>query len=508
MPRKRATSPDKKELRIDFGTVSAKQAQFLAADTTYICYGGARGGGKTHVARLKAVGLAINYPGIKILMVRAHYPELIANLIDPILAWLPNEIYSYNGTEHKLTIHVGMFIEGAEDSTIKFGHYDGRAAENEYQGVEYDIIFLEEATQLSERAFQFIGSCLRGVNDFPKRMYLTCNPGNVGHQWVKRLFIDRRFITDPKNPERTENPADYTTIRATVEDNPWLLEKNPTYVKMLASLPPDLREAHRYGDWDALSGAYFSNFRRATHTMARFKIPSRWNVYRAFDYGLDALAVGWFAVDEDGRAWCFRYYEESGLIVKDAARKILDQSPSYEKVIATYAPPDVWNRQKDTGKAMSDVFFDNGLAIIKADNNRVQGHMILKNMMSMMPLTDEYVKSLYPEGEAPATLPGIMFFDDLESTTPEGVVRSVVEDIEAIQADEKDPNDCAKEPHDVTHSVDMCRYFAIMRSRATDKKAKKKRLNPLEFLKDDDDSLGDSYEDYLCGGEITDNYMM
>ena len=112
MPRKRATTEEKKALDLDFGKVSKKQAEFLAADSTYICYGGARGGGKTHVARLKAVGLALNYPGIKILMVRAHYPELIANLIDPILLWLPNEIYSYNGTEHKLTIYTSMITPG------------------------------------------------------------------------------------------------------------------------------------------------------------------------------------------------------------------------------------------------------------------------------------------------------------------------------------------------------------------------------------------------------------
>ena len=330
MAKKRVTESGK-EIVLDFGPVSEKQKQFLESKTRYTCYGGARGGGKTHVARLKAVGMAIEYPGIRILMVRAHYPELEQNLVNPILKWVPSELYSYNGSSHQMTFWNG--------SVIKFGHYDGRAAESEYQGVEFDVIFLEEATQLSERAFLFLCSCVRGVNDFPKRVYLTCNPGGVGHLWVKRLFIDRRFIQDPQNPERSENPDDYTTIRATVEDNPWLMETNPEYVKVLASLPPDLRDAHRYGDWDALSGAYFSNFRKQTHTVGRFKIPSRWPVYRAFDYGLDSFAVGWFAIDEDGRAWCYRYYEAPNLIIQDAARQLAENTPSYEKVVATFAPP-------------------------------------------------------------------------------------------------------------------------------------------------------------------------
>lgn len=498
MPRKRAVK-EAKDIQIDFGTVSEPQAQFLASKTMFTCYGGARGGGKTHVARLKAVGMCLEYPGIRILMVRAHYPELTANLIDPILSWLPAEIYSYNNTDHKLTIYTSRMFEGCTlDSTIKFGHYDSRAAENEYQGVQYDVIFLEEATQLSERAFQFIGSCLRGVNDFPKRMYLTCNPGGVGHKWVKDLFIDKKYRNDPKNPERNQNPEDYTFIKATVDDNPWLLEKSPTYLQQLANLPDDLRAAHRYGDWNALSGAYFSNFHRSTHTMSRFKIPYTWPLYRSFDYGLDMMAVIWWAVDEDGRCWAYREVDEKNLVVQQAASLITDNTLLMENISATYAPPDLWNRQKDTGKTMAEIFMQNGVGVIRADNNRVQGHMIMKDMMTAMPLNDPYVKSLFPKDRCPGSLPALMFFDDLEK---------VIEDIESIQADEKNPNDCAKDPHDVTHTVDACRYFLINRSRRAQKQEKKKRMRPLAFLEERDED-GADYEAYLCGGEITEEYMM
>ena len=501
MPRKRATptGEDRKELAIDWGTVSEPQAQFLKSTTMFTCYGGARGGGKTHVARLKAVGMCFEYPGIRILMVRAHYPELTANLIDPILAWLPAEIYAYNNTDHKLTIFTSLIFKDCElDSTIKFGHYDSKAAENEYQGVQYDVIFLEEATQLSERAFQFIGSCCRGVNDFPKRIYLTCNPGGVGHKWVKDLFVDKKYRIDPTNPERNQNPKDYTFIKATVDDNPWLLEKSPLYLQQLANLPDDLRAAHRYGDWNALSGAYFSNFNRNSHTMKRFKIPSTWPLYRSFDYGLDCMAVIWWAVDEDGRCWAYREVEEKGLVIQFAAKLVTDNTLSYEQITATYAPPDMWNRQKDTGKTMAEIFMQNGVGIIKSDNNRVQGHMIMKDMMTSMPLNDPYVKKLFPEGKAPETLPGLMFFDDLEK---------IIEDIESIQADEKNPNDCAKDPHDVTHTVDAVRYFAINRARKAKKAEKKRKIDPLAFLTDSEDEDGDNYESFLCGGEITDDYM-
>lgn len=439
--------------------------------------------------------LCLYYEGIKVLMVRAHYPELTANLIDPILAWLPSEIYSYNGSEHKLT-----FFNG---SVIKFGHFDSKQAENEYQGTEYDCIFLEEATQLSERAFLYLRTCCRGVNDFPKRIYLTCNPGGVGHLWVKRLFIDRKYITDPDNPEKTENPEDYYMIRAGVDDNPFLMEKNPDYVQVLAKLPPDLMMAHRYGDWDALSGAYFSNFNKVIHTRHRFKIPLDWPLYRSFDYGLDSLAICWWAVDQDGRSWCFRYYEESGLVIRDAAKKILDKTLSYERIAATYGPPDMWKRSNDTGKSMAEIFMLNGVGIVKADNNRVQGHKVLKDLMSPIPLTDPYVRALYGNKGAPDTLPGIMFFDDLKGKDGED---GIIEDISCIQADEKNPDDCAKEPHDVTHSVDAARYYAISRVQKAVKPQKRKKLSPFAFLEEATEPEN-SYESYLTGGEITESYM-
>lgn len=487
MPKQRQSTEDK-ELSIDFGKPTEKQQKFLDSHTLYTCFGGARGGGKSHVARLKAVGLCLSYPGIRVLMIRCHYPELEENLINPILRWLPAEIYSYNGTKHLLT-----FTAELGGSTIKFGHYDGDAAESEYQGTEYDIIFIDEATQLSERAFQYIKTIMRGTTEgFPKRMYLTCNPGGVGHRWVKRLFVDRHYINDPKNPEANEDPKDYTMIFATVEDNPYLLENTPAYLQSLASLPEDLRRAHRYGDWDALGGNYFKGFSRGVHTMKRFSIPSHWQIYRSFDYGLDLFACMWWAVDEDGRSWGFREFEESGLIIQEAAQAVLTNTLPAEKPLITFAPPDMWNRQKDSGKTMAEIFLRNGLSIVKSDNNRVQGHMIMRDMMSPIPLKDPYVKSLFPEGTAPDKMPAFMLFDDLTR---------VIGDISDIQSDEKNPNDCSKQPHDVTHTVDACRYYCISRVLAAEQ-AKQE----VDYEDDEDEGMED-YETYMCGGEATASYI-
>ena len=153
----------------DPGEANEKQKLFLASQYLFTCYGGAKGGGKTHIVRIKAVLGAFYYDGIKILIMRQTYKDLERNHITPILKMLPKQLYSWNGTSHIMKFDNG--------STIEFGHWQGDQSEQEYNGIEYDWIFLDEATQFSERAFQFLGGCLRGANDIPKRMYLTCNPG-------------------------------------------------------------------------------------------------------------------------------------------------------------------------------------------------------------------------------------------------------------------------------------------------------------------------------------------
>lgn len=489
MARKRAVKAGEvKDIVWDAGEANEKQMLFYQSRATYTAYGGAKGGGKTHAVRIKAVGGAIANPGIKILIMRRTYPELEENHIRPLNKMVPPQLASYNATTHLMTFQNG--------STIKFGHWSGDQSEDEYNGLEYDWIFIDEATQFSERAFNFLGGCLRGVNEFPKRMYLTCNPGGVGHRWVKRLFIDRQFKVNPDNPEENENPEDYLFIPATVEDNYHLMQSSPGYVRMLANMPEDKRRAYRYGDWSAIGGNYFPEFSAATHTVAPFKIPDHWQRYRSFDYGLDMFACFWWAVDEDGRSWCIREYCEKNLIVQDAARKIHERTLPGEQVSVTYAPPDIWSRQKDTGKTMAELFMRNEVAIVKADNNRVQGHMMMKDAMAPLPLTDPYVKDML-KGEdesAPDRLPGLMFFANC---------KNVISDIQDIQADEKNPDDCAKDPHDVTHTVDGVRYYCVSRVLPADPLQSEE-----EYWEDEEDEGSKDYDDFMRGGEITASYLM
>lgn len=287
-----------------------KQRQMLTASTKHIGFGGARGGGKSWAVRTKAKLLALRYPGIKSLIVRRTYPELINNHITILRAELLG-IAKYNDKDKVLTFDNG--------STIHFMYCAKDADLDRLQGVEYDVIFLDEATQLSEYQMKTITACLRGTNNFPKRVYYTCNPGGQGHGYIKRIFIDKRY-------EAGEEPSDYTFIQSLVTDNKALMAAQPDYVKQLEALPEKLRRAWLLGDWDIFEGQFFEDFRVApdlakcaanniepayaaahglwTHVIPAHEPNRAWKLYRSFDWGYSKpFSCAWWAVDFDGRLY-------------------------------------------------------------------------------------------------------------------------------------------------------------------------------------------------------------
>jgi phage terminase large subunit len=457
-------------IQLDFGTPNPKQKKFLSSTCRYTAYGGARGGGKSWAVRAKGSAGALNYPGIKILMLRRTYPELESTIISPLIEFLNtakldgkpagDKLFTYNATMRTL-----YFTNG---SVIKFGHLQSPNAIHEYQGQEYDWIFMDEATHFTEWEFRTLAATLRGVNKIPKRFYLTCNPGGVGHLWVKRLFVERDY-----KPE--EKPKDYVFIPATVEDNTVLMENSPDYIQMLDLLPDDIRAAHRYGDWDAMAGQFFPEFTRKTHVVKPFPVPDEWPRYRAIDYGLDMFACLWVAVDFDGRAWVYREAQQSGLIVSDAAALMRSLTLPGERIQYTIAPPDLWSTQKDTGRTMAEVYAQNGVGLVKASNSRVQGWLTLK----------EYLK---PGRDG---RPMLLVSEDCPC---------LIRNLPSLQHSEKNPSDCATEPHDITHICDAARYFVQFRTLGA--------IRPQARDEDDEDDERQDYDEAMCGGEPDDSYLL
>ena len=356
-----------------------KQKLFLSAKVKHVGYGGARGGGKSWAVRTKAKLLALRYPGIKQLIVRRTYKELTGNHIN-ILRAETLGIAKYNSTDKVLKF--------ANGSTIEFMYCARNSDLDALQGQEYDVIYLDKATQLSEYQMKAITACCRGVNDFPKRIYYTCNPGGQGHAYVKRIFIDKRYLA-------SENPGDYEFIQALVDDNTALMEAQPDYVAQLDALPEKLREAWRFGRWDVFEGQVFAEFvddpehyrdRVQTHVIEPFKIPDSWKIYRGFDWGYaKPFSVGWYAVDHDNVMYRFREMYgctgEADRGVEWTVQRVANEIRRIEETdaqlkgrqITGIADPAIW--QEDGGESIAETMQRQRVYFHKADHKRLPGKM-------------------------------------------------------------------------------------------------------------------------------------
>ena len=365
------------ELRI--GVPNEKQRRFLLDRHRHIAYGGARGGGKSWAVRTKAKLLALRYAGIKLLIVRRTLRELQNNHIDPLRQDLAG-IAKYKASDKR--------FEFPNGSTITFGYCECNGDMAQYQGAEYDVVFLDEAGQLQKAWIDAINACVRGTNGLPKRTYYTLNPGGPGHGYFKRLFIDRRFETG-------EEPENYSFVQALVTDNRALMRQQPEYLKQLETLPPKLREAWLYGSWDVYEGQFFEDFRDApehyqdrqwTHVIEPFTPDKGWTVCRSYDFGYGKpFSCAWWAVDYDGVIYrilelygCTKTPNEGVKWTPDRQfaeiRRIETEHPWLKgREITGVADPAIWDASR--GESVAQTAARYGVYFTPGDNERIAGWM-------------------------------------------------------------------------------------------------------------------------------------
>ncbi len=451
---------------------SATQWRFLQSEEKYLAFGGARGGGKSWCVRVKALTLALKYPGIKIMIVRRTYPELRANHILPMMQMVPPAVAKFNESKKELTFSGG--------SMILYRYCESDKDMVRYQGTEVDVLFIDEATQLTEEVFQMFKACVRGVNAFPKRIYLTCNPGGVGHGWVKRLFVDRVY----KTGERAE---DYEFIQSKVTDNKALLKAQPEYIEQLMALPPKLRDAWLYGDWDIFEGQYFEEFRNApnperrmTHVIAPFDPPRSWPRYRSYDWGYSKpFSCGWWTVDPDGRY--YRILELYGCTETANEGVKWTQERQFAEIARTerehpwlkglnvngVADPAIWGDGKGT-LSTADIAAKQGVYFEKGQNDRISGWMQM-----------HYRLSFDSEG-----YPMLYVFEGC---------KAFIRTIPLLCYDDHIPEDLDTDGED--HVADECRYFCMTHPLAAPRAVLKKQkpYDPLDLERMDQQ---DPYEFY------------
>lgn len=290
-------------------------------------------------------------------------------------------------------------------------------------------MWIEEAYEIdSESAFNTLDESIRGEvpDGLFKQITLTFNPWSENH-WLKKRFFDR---TSP----------DVFTLTVNYKQNEWLDDADRRVFEEMRVRDPARYRVCGLGEWGVGGGQFFPEFRSDVHVLCPCPLPPGARIYRAIDYGLDALACLFIAVDTVGRATVFREVYAHDLIVSDAAAAITAASKDLD-VYCTFAPPDLWSRQKDTGKSIATLFAQFGVPLTVSDSGRVGGWMALKEWLKI---------TAGPDGGEDARLKIFSSCGELLRCLP------------SLIADPKRPGDCLTEPHEITHLPDALRYFAVM----------------------------------------------
>lgn len=461
---------------LDFD-LHAKQLLALSSTATEILYGGAAGGGKSHLMRAAAVIWCAAIPGLQVYLFRRIRDDLIKNHMEGpngfrsmLAGWVAcgfctiveDEIRFWNGSK--------IFLCHCKDEKDRF----------KYQGAEIHVLLIDELTHFTDKIYRFLRNRVRMVgitlperyrHSFP-RIICGANPGGIGHQFVKTTFIDGATPLEQYRAPANEGGMLRQFIPAQLEDNPSMSEQDPGYENRLNGLGSEsLVRAMRYGDWDVVEGAFFDCFDRSRHVLRPFIIPKHWLRFRAGDWGsAKPFAFGWFAVASEDyivgpgvvipRGALVMYREWYGIATDKQGKFIPDKGLKLEAEavgagvrsrdggdIIAYGVLDPAAFSQDGGPSIAERMMlgkdsQRGASFRRADNKRVTARGAMGGW-------DQMRGRLVGDGDG---RPMLFFF--------ETCVHSI-RTIPVLQHDEDQPEDLDTNSED--HPADMVRYGCMSR---------------------------------------------
>ena len=374
-----------------------RQREFHNSKKKYRLFGGAAGPGKTKALLWEAIRKALLHDGCDTLLLRRTFPELEGSLVAQFRRDVPEWWYrSFNEAKHIVTWKNG--------STTRFGYCRNENDVYQYQGAEFLFIGIDELTHFTLKQWQFLTSRNRcPIPGTSPCMAGATNPGNIGHAWVKALWVDKEPPTGFERPEQYD-PGDYDFIRARIADNP-IYANDLNYRKTLEALPEQLRKAFLDGDWNVFAGQYFDLFEIGRHTARPEEIGMQgwWPRWISIDWGFQhPSAVYWHAAEpktdiryqlsdirnpESGRAArivTYREFVQNGLSPRMLGQAIAERCKG-EKIQEIYLSPDAFahrTSEASIAEQLGEVLAANGLPRpSSADDDRIGGWQLMYQLL-------------------------------------------------------------------------------------------------------------------------------
>ncbi len=269
-----------------------KQTALLLTEAQEILFGGGAGGSKSFAIRAISLIYAIDVPGIQIAIFRRTYKETLGTFVYCSGGFLElgkdlidNKKMKFNKSEN-----VFEFVNG---SRIYLNHCQHASDVYGYQGMEFHMLCIDEATLWEPKMIKFLRSRVRlGGLKVPEayknrlvKIIYTANPGNIGHNYFKKNFVDHGPNKIWKAPLE-DGGMTRCFIPSRLEDNPALTQNDPDYAQRLHGLgDPETVRAMLEGDWTITGTTAFPSWRNSVHIVEDFILPKTWKLYRAFDWG-------------------------------------------------------------------------------------------------------------------------------------------------------------------------------------------------------------------------------
>lgn len=473
-----------------------KQTEFISCSADNVFFGGARGPGKSFALAFKAAfsvkrghwtyqgkkitddeylqfsaqgieckyiveKIAIDYPDYVAILIRRTGPQLERNLKPEC-----DKLYPLYGGQWKERHRRYVFPSGA---MIYLVHCKDRRALDDYIGGNYNFIGFDEVNQFPQEWVDAIVTSNRTTNpELRPQACMTSNPGNIGHIWLKKTYVDRCPPTEGETIYSEELDVTYTLkvsgetffddngvswqyIPALVFENPSIMENDPGYILKLKNLKPTLKKMWLFGDWGAFVGMFFDKWDEDTHVIdmtdekTRFRYNKEFSkythtLYRFYDYGTKAPFVCLFAaVDADDNITIFDEIVETGLASSAQARFVNEYA--LEKYNLTpddfsdeLADPQYWAKHSEKDSmpySPEEHYADEGIYLTQGVRDREVGAKIIYDAFE--PVKDG--------------VPRIRFTSNCSYS---------IETIPALPAAELNPEDVDKKGED--HAYDALRY--------------------------------------------------
>jgi phage terminase large subunit len=279
---------------------------------------GPAGTGKTRGLLEKVHLILLNHPGAKALMVR----KTLAALKGAALQTYQRQVLH---PADRVTFYGGNAVEPPQfrypnRSRLYMGGMDDPG---KVMSSEYDVIYVNEATELNLGEWEQLTTRLRnGVVPYQQQLG-DCNPDAPAH-WAKRRAESGRLRLRQSRHE--DNPALWDAERGD-----WTAAGR-AYIAKLDALTGVRHLRLRKGIWAAAEGMVYDGWDRAIHVVPRFEVtddnpngdpPRAWPRYLSVDFGYtNPFCCQWWAEDPDGRLWRYREIYMTQRLVEDHAETI------------------------------------------------------------------------------------------------------------------------------------------------------------------------------------------